>query len=56
MVETCAEFCLQAESVSVSGADKELTFSALRLRSGRRMKSLQFITVLAPFVCAQDDA
>jgi len=34
MIETCAAFRLQTQSVSLSGGDEELRFSALRLRSG----------------------
>jgi len=44
MIETCAEFSLLSQSVSVSGGDDALTFSVLRLGSGRQIKSAQFMT------------
>jgi len=44
MIETCAAFSLRSQSISVSGGNDDLTFSALRPRSGRHMKTLQFRT------------
>jgi len=41
MIETCAGFSLLTQPVSVSGGDED---SALRLRSGRHIKSAQSMT------------
>jgi len=44
MIETCAGFHLLTQAAF--GGGDALTFSVLRLRSGRHMKSLQFMTDL----------
>lgn len=44
MIENCAGFGWLSQSVSVSGGDDNLTYSALRLRSAQHMKSVQFMT------------
>jgi len=58
MVETCAGFSWLTQFVLVSGQDEELNFSALPLRSGPQIKSLQFMTdihsiiILAFYYCS----
>jgi len=48
MIEACAAFSLLTQSVSVSGGGEDLSFSALRLRSERQIKSVQVITKWIP--------
>jgi len=43
MIEACARFGLLTQSMSVSGGDEDLIFSAHRLCSGRQMKRVQFM-------------
>jgi len=44
MIATCAGFRLPNQTVSVSGEDEYLIFTALRPGLRRHMKSVQFMT------------